>query len=434
MRSPVANYLRKRAVHTQWPLARPAGDGIEMVVVIPVLAESGRLFYTLEDLSENDPALLEKTLVLCVINNRVPDVAGEADVADNLRTLDSLPEFAAAHAALRLNWIDAASPGRELGPREGVGLARKIGLDWALLTLSDNGREDGALISLDGDTRVDSNYLGAVDSFFARKNRWAAVVDYAHPVAGSGEEARAILAYELFLRYQEMALGYAGSPYHYPAIGSTMTCTGTAYASAGGMNRRQAGEDFYFLQQLAKTGPVERLRETVVVPASRPSHRVPFGTGRKVGAFAADEDGAYLAYHPETYEVLRAWLEVACNALEKSGAALQTMADGIHPELGRFLEDQQFAAAWDKTGAQCKNQTQRARQFHSWFDGFRTLKLTHHLRDNGFPRQDIFESLADILGRSGMELGETVDATLRHNLDAQRNLVTDLRNGYHVRP
>ncbi len=428
MSKAVTTYLRKRAVHEQCPLSSPPGEGVEMVVVIPVLAESERLFLTLGDLAENDAALLVKTLVICVVNNRAPEFAGEADCADNQHTLARLSEFASAHPPLRLAWADAASPGKELGSKEGVGLARKIGLDWGLYVLSNNNAPHGPLISLDADTRVAPNYLAVIHGFFAAKPRWAAVVDYAHPVAGACDETRAILAYELFLRYQELALHFAASPYHYPAIGSTMVCTGEAYAAAGGMNRRQAGEDFYFLQQLTKTGWVERIWDTTVVPASRPSHRVPFGTGRKVGAFSRDEDEAYLIYHPATYDILGQWLRLARrDLLDLEGGALQGLAAGIDVELGRFLGEQKFASAWDKIRTQCKTSEQRSRQFHGWFDGFRTLKLTHHLRDKGYPRQNLFEALGVIMERHGIEAGEELKAALRHDLDAQRRVLTMLR-------
>lgn len=423
----ITAYLEKRAHHHPWPLARPLSTQFEMVVAIPVLAESERLFLTLEDLACNDPERMATTLVLCVVNNRNPTLAGPGDCADNQRTLARLVDFATAHPQLHLNWIDAASPGRELGDKEGVGLARKIGLDWGLHCLHQSGAVHAPLVSLDADTRVSPNYLAAIHHFFARQPGWAAVVDYGHPMAGDDAETRAILAYEIFLRYQELALHYAGSPYYYPAIGSTMVCTGAAYAAAGGMNRRQAGEDFYFLQQLAKTGRVERIRETTVLPASRPSHRVPFGTGRKVGAFTSDEDEAYTTYNPATYEVLRQWLGQAEEALDGDGTALLSMADRIEPELGAFLRNQRFGPAWDQMGTQSKSSAQRFRKFHTWFDAFRTLKLVHHLRDHGYLRQDLFEALGTLAERAGLALPVALGPALRHDLAAQRRIIATLR-------
>ena len=428
MSKAIAGYLTKRSVHEQYPLAKEHGTDLAAVIVIPVLAESNRLFHTLRDLAANPAHPLRHTLILCVVNNRSPEMAGAADCADNQNCLKLLSDFAGQHPELRLNWINAASPGQELGPKEGVGLARKIGLDWGAKLLCDGGKVHSPLISLDADTRVPTTYLGAIYDHFQDASSWAAVVEYAHPTEGDGDETRAILAYELFLRYQEMALYGAGSPYHYPAIGSTMICTPTAYAAAGGMNRRQAGEDFYFLQQLAKTGRVTRLRDTVIAPSSRGSHRVPFGTGRKVNAFSVDQDDAYLTYDPVSYDRLGRWIRTAEGGLDDSGKSLLAKAYVIEEALGEFLQQQKFVDAWDRIRSQGRAEKHRLRQFHEYFDGFRTLKLTHYLRDNTFPRVDLFEALATVAQRQQVALEDLVGPHTREDLDGQRAILRKLRD------
>jgi hypothetical protein len=45
------------------------------------------------------------------------------------------------------------------------------------------------------------------------------------------------------------------------------------------MNRRMAGEDFYFIQKLLPAGGFFNLNQTTVYPSPRSSARVPFGTG-----------------------------------------------------------------------------------------------------------------------------------------------------------
>src|SRR5213594_3575687 len=90
--------------------------------------------------------------------------------------------------------------------------------------------------------------------------------------------AEAIAAYELHLRYYVRALRYAGFPYAHHTIGSCMAVRADVYKKQGGMNKRQAGEDFYFLQKIIPLGHFTDLTETKVIPSSRPSDRVPFGT------------------------------------------------------------------------------------------------------------------------------------------------------------
>ena len=79
-----------------------------------------------------------------------------------------------------------------------------------------------------------------------------------------------------------IGLSYAGSPYAFHAIGSTMSCTAEAYAAVRGMNRRTAAEDFHFLDKLAKLGRIGHIEKTTVFPSPRTSHRVPFGTGQRM--------------------------------------------------------------------------------------------------------------------------------------------------------
>ena len=55
----------------------------------------------------------------------------------------------------------------------------------------------------------------------------------------------------------------------------------------GGMNKRQAGEDFYFLHKIIPLGHFGEINTTRVIPSPRPSDRVPFGTGRAVRDYLA---------------------------------------------------------------------------------------------------------------------------------------------------
>ncbi len=415
-------YLEKRGLPGPWSLSAGDTTGVSQVVVIPCLAELPGLLDTLDDLARNSAAVLEETLVICVVNNRAPGFAAPGDLANNAETLAVL-EARRADGPLRLGMVDAASPGKELPEKDGVGLARKLGLDHGVAVLHRNGCMDAPLINTDGDTRLKTGFLDAMRAFYAASGRWAAVVDYAHPLAGTSADA-AILGYELFLRYHELGLAFAGSPYAYPTIGSTISCTARAYVTAGGMNRRQAAEDFYFLQQLAKTGKVERIHTTRVQPAARASHRVPFGTGRRVRDFEENPDDAFRLYHPESYRILRDWLEAAREG--GNAAVLTARAQEIAPSLAGFLDRQGFARAWERILANSRG-PQGQRRFHEWFDAFRTLKLLHHLRDEGLPRQEMFGAIGTLLALRGEAAPFALGPALRDNLDGQRALLHHLR-------
>lgn len=407
MKDPIRTYLRKRADLESRPLISGETKGIDQVVVIPVLAERKTILKTLTSLATNPAADLERTLVICVVNNRERPLSQEDDIRDNQDTLAVLDcwvrsgqvpsELGTEAGSLRLGVVDASSAGFELPPKGGVGLARKIGLDWGLSILADSDSRVRLLSCLDADTFVEQNYLDSVRKHFEQRNGWAAVVSYCHPIPDSKEESAAIICYEIFLRYHVLGLFFAGSPYAFPSVGSTMVCSAEAYAAVSGMNQRQAGEDFYFLQQLAKTGRVDQIFATTVYPSCRPSHRVPFGTGQRVRRFLSHAQNEYVLYSPESYRILKAWLHTVRNGLDADADRLLVSARDIDPRLADFVDYLGFRDVWPGLQENAADTAQLLAQFHRWFDGFTTIKLIHFLRDNGFPECEMFASVRTLL-------------------------------------
>lgn len=451
MSDPIQRYLEKRADLRRRPLIAAGEDALrgatDIVVVIPALAEGAHLFKTLQSLAQNPAEQLARTLVICVVNNRAPEHVDASAIDDNRNVLaalekliresdggdSSLPGLASLqHSALRLACIDASSPGLELAPKEGVGVARKIGLDWGVEVLRRAEANPGVLVCLDADTLVEPNYLAAIHEHFKQHEAWAAALAYAHRIEGDEQEQAAIVCYELFLRYHVLGLRLAHSPYAFHTIGSTIACTTHAYVAVSGMNRREAGEDFYFLQQLAKTGRVSIVDATTVYPSSRPSHRVPFGTGRRVRRFIEGGHNEYLLYHPQSYRILKNWIELVSIGTECEPATLLAGAGTIAPQLHAFLEQNDFTTAWNRLRANNPKNYTFLEQFHCWFDGFKTLKLFHYLRDNGFPEQDMFESIAILLDWIGAPIPALPWNGMRTRLDVQETLLRHLRTSHEV--
>lgn len=98
-------------------------------------------------------------------------------------------------------------------------------------------------------------------------------------MTGNEEKDRAILRYEIYLRYYAINLWRIGSPYSFTAIGSAIALPVKSYKKIGGITPHKSGEDFYFLQNLRKTGKVLTWNKEKVYPAARFSGRVAFGTG-----------------------------------------------------------------------------------------------------------------------------------------------------------
>lgn len=399
------------------PLVASELGGIEQIVVIPALAEKSSLPATLASLARNPDRELERSLVLCVINNRGLNISPPTEIKDNQETIHylhslikDLPGHAPVPTNLRLAYIDASSPGREMPDKYGgVGTARKIGLDAALRLFDYTRSGARLLISLDADTLVEDNYLEAIRSFFQSGEKSAAVVKYAHQIPVAARERLAIGNYEIFLSYYVLGLRYAGSPYAFPSIGSTMVCTAEAYVAVGGMNRRDAAEDFYFLNKLAKFQAVGSIRTTTVYPSARPSRRVPFGTGRRIIRFLEEDKEEWLLYDPRIFIILKRWLQAMEAAPDREAAEIMSQAGQIDARLLSFLELYKFPAAWPRIRKNVKRREGLQRHFHCWFDGFKTLKLVHYLTDQGLPQINMFTALEELLRLMGERNGSRSD-------------------------
>lgn len=406
--SSAKDYLDRYGASQKWKIYAESIQGIRQVVVIPAYAEREMLFKTLASLADNRASLLNQTLVICVINNkenaprwirdnnaetiRILEACIQRRLFDLRRCLhESQMELELfqriVSSGLRIAHIDASSSGLEIPQREGgVGMARKIGMDMAIRLLEGSG--DGNLrfiLSLDADTLVRPDYLEAVLSSFPKKAS-AAVISYEHQMPLSTVERQAICVYEIFLRYWVWGLQYAESPYAFHSIGSTIVTTTEAYIAVRGMNRREAGEDFYFLNKLAKVGSVFNLTGTIVYPSARISRRVPFGTGATIEKISATHYLNFGFYDPVVFQILKSWLELIRTSYHRDADQILHDAKRIHRGLEDFLILKKFSSVWAKIQKNAKDSVVFERQCHGWFDGFVTLKLINFLTRNYFPK------------------------------------------------
>ena len=398
MNRQLQKYLKNRATLSPWKIDGTSRTNFAAAIIIPALAERGTLPSTLDSLCLNSPEYLAQTLVVIIINNRA-DISAD-QFADNQKSIDWLRSN--PYPQLNLVWIDASSPGLELPAKEGVGLARKIGFDSSLQWL--DWKVEPLLISLDADTLVDRDYLVTIfDHFAVSKNR-AVVIPFRHQSVSNLKQETAIRHYELYLRSYLFGLQVAGSPYAYHSIGSTFVCRAEAYIRAGGMNRRCGGEDFYFLQQLAKTSGIAMVNGTVVHPSSRFSVRVPFGTGRAVQSQV--EEGTVLFHFvaAKEFKVLKEWLELINCQLDSSADKINQYALKISPVLYQFLAELNFVQVWQKLQNNHPSRKQRLAAFHDWFDALRTRQLLTRIVSNSNSSAE--EIVADLLNWGGYRGGE----------------------------
>ena len=421
---PVRKYLEKYS-YRRWILEADKKDKIRAAVIIPAIKEYENLKRLLHSLSENDSACLEHSLILFVINNFVSSEAAVKE--ENIKTMNYIRPMI-ANNKVNIGLIDASSAGMEMPEKEGgVGFARKIGMDLALTAFDYSDERKKFLVSLDADCTVEKKYLSELFKYFNGTNSGAAVLKYRHDLSGKSRKTAAIICYEIFLRYYVLGLRYSGSPYSFHTIGSAFACDCETYIKAEGMNKKKAAEDFYFLQKAAKNAAIGRINSTSVFPSSRVSWRVPFGTGARVSQFKSGEESCLL-YNPAAFSILKKWLSFFNSSEILDAEHYLRSAKNINPGLFDFLIKQNFKKDFVNILNNSTAVKQLAIQKFRWFDGFRTLKLIHYLRDNEYPMINMFDALDTFL-----EWLNYKDKPLRPKqiippLDIQKEYLEILRN------
>lgn len=390
-------YFSKQADFHKIDLTMPEED-LGIVVVIPCYNEP-HLALTLESLSScSDPGC--GVLVLVVVNYPV-------DSSSEIRSqcAENLAEVASAQQNLGSNWL--AFQGIELADVQqrdaGVGFARKIGMDHAAYLFHQRGKLNGIIDCFDADSLCDHNYLKEI-ALYSKKypDLQAASIYYEHPITGDTYAPalyEGIANYELHLRYYVWGLRLIQFPYAYHTVGSSMLCRASAYVRFGGMNRRKAGEDFYFLQKIIPHGGFYEITSTRVIPSPRVSERVPFGTGRAMLKMSEANSTQFETYSLESFVILgRLFGMVEQLYHEKEIAQLEKL---LHPALQEYLRSKGWVDAVEEVRANSSKLENFVKRFYLWFNAFRVLKFLNFAHEDWFEKKPIVEEAAKLLTQMG---------------------------------
>jgi hypothetical protein len=394
----VLKYLAK-SDSENWKIELAENKLFNNIIVVPAINESQNIPKLLNSLAQNSKKYLNETLVLIVVNNS--EKSEKKIIEDNFTLIKFLRnEQIEKKYKINIGIIDASTENKSLSEKfAGVGFARKIGMDLALDHFNYSNENNNILISLDADCLVDKNYLEEIVNSFRKKNLNSAVVKFEHVLPENEEPQKAIINYEIFLRYYVLGLKFAKSHFDYLSVGSTIVCDAESYVKVGGMNKKKAGEDFYFLEKLAKLNKIEKINTTRVLPSARISERVPFGTGIRIKRFLNNEQDEYKLYSPKIFYILKKFLELFNNIdlNEKSVHEVLFKSKEIHKGIFEFLIKQNFESDWKNILESSKSKMQLEKQKINWMDNFKTLKLIHYLRDKYFPNENMFEAVNDLL-------------------------------------
>jgi hypothetical protein len=393
------------------------------VLTIPAYGEGRELHDALASIPAGP---LGDVLTVLVVNGRAdsPQTVRDANLAtlEELRAAGGCGVPIAPNAAIHehprgaLLLVDRASPGRELPPKQGVGLARKIAADIAFALWLKRRVASEWIHCTDADVALPSRYFEATTADAADASATALLYPFHH--IGATREA---LEYEISLRYYVAGLRFAKSPYAFHTIGSALAVRASAYARVRGFPRRLAGEDFYLLNKLAKIGPVLSLDGQPIRLSSRASKRTPFGTGRALERARRRGPRPLHVYHPDVFSDLGAWLETfgalagAGDAADPADLLAKQIPNWPLADAGRLCECLEQTGAWAAARSAAKrgrSPVTRAKHLHGGFDAFRTLKLIHALRAGALasiPLREALSSAPFVASRADGPLEEECD-------------------------
>ena len=373
----ISRYLTTHAEPEALNAAHLIPDDYKYCLVIPAFQEDWRKLQRVWRKIDPD------CLIILVINastnddpltNRlISDIETESETLCSNGPLTCVT----SHDRRTLLLVDRCS--NPIPEKQGVGLARKIGADIALSLINNRQVLEPWIFNTDADVRLPASYFAAV----AGKQINATVrcpaarlYPFTHrPAAGIVEACN---LYEISLYYYVCGLRYAASHYAFTTVGSTIAIHADHYAMVRGFPRRPAGEDFYLLNKLAKTGTIDQLTEPLIEISGRLSERVPFGTGVGIKKILrlADPISDCPFYNPRIFQCLKQFL----SELDRCQDVADLTNHFKNSRSQRWCESVDLFTLIDS-----KRNLKPAvfKKFTvDWMDGFRTLKFIHFLQQH----------------------------------------------------
>ncbi len=369
---------------------------IDIAIVIPACNEYPTIFEAFESVylsyQKARKNLKPHSIGFVVVVNNKKSASAKIK-ENNFQLLQHLSSYTLANCPIIT--IELTKTGFELPEAQGVGYVRKYGMDFALLC--------GATViaCMDADTLVSENYIEELFNFYekcnmAKESKKAipvgAVTHFDHQKNEDTNIDTIAREYENYMRTHSKNLKECGTPFWLWALGPTIVSSSYGYAGSAGMNKRVAGEDFYFLQSLVKLHIQQNnngftkddiaktldfpILNCVVHPQSRFSDRVLFGTGKKLENVKHGKDIIQF-YEKDVYASIKRFLDFFNLAQGNPSLFFERVKKEL-PTVWKFLEKENFFSVWEELYRQNKKSDKRVfSAFHSWFDGLKILRLIH---------------------------------------------------------
>jgi hypothetical protein len=386
-------YIQRNIVYPAF-IETPALPSLSMIVMIPCLNEP-EIFRTLESLWKCDPVASVCEVIVAVNNseNSTPEVKNS-----NQEAFGQLIIWKGRNDRpnLILHPIYASSV---TAKHAGAGMARKIAMDEAVRRFNSIDKPKGVIISLDADCLVSSNYLRCIESYFkSEKSNFAATVSFSHRINEMDDQRQrqGIQLYEDYLRYYKRAHDFTGFPNSIYTIGSAFVVTAEAYVKQGGMNRRRAGEDFYFLNKLTNLGPVGEISNACVFPSARVSDRVPFGTGAAMTKWMNDEEDLTQTYSFNAFKDLKSLFGEVDELFRIEDRNLEIQFAKWPRPIQDYLETIDFRKKLQEINSNSSTLPSFRKRFFQFFDAFVIMRFLNLSHPAYYSRQNLYTAIGEL--------------------------------------
>lgn len=399
-------------------IKEPPNPHLNICIVIPCFNEPD-LTSTLESIYNTIRPKLT-TEVIVVIN--APVNATRPIIENNNATIKKASVWIHEHfdPTLRFHLINRTELPEKTA---GVGFARKIGMDEAVYRLHQLNNHTGIIVSLDADSLCDANYLTETELHFQENTKTpGASIYFEHPLEGMAFEPniyRGITLYELHLRYINQAFRYAKHPHAFHTVGSSFAVRMNAYVKQGGMNKRQAGEDFYFLQKIISLGNYSEINSTRIIPSPRISDRVPFGTGPVIQRFLTDP--FFKTYSLEPFSDLKLMFQQLPDLYNANKDSASQIVSTLSYPLREFLQTNNFIFEWESVKVNSASPLSFRNRFFRWFNAFKVIKYLNYTADKYYQKSDVVQEARKLLAKSGLSIpSDNAEALLRYYRELDR--------------
>ena len=353
----------------------------DLVLIIPACNESD-IISTIDSLESCD---YEERYAVILLINESQQCSSECSSVNN-RCYDQIRSYKqkTSNQDIYVYYVSDIAP-----KKAGVGLARRLAMDQAVMICESS---HTPIVNLDADCQVNKAYLSEIAQYANDNSKVELInIHYEHPY-----DHEPIIQYELHLRYFIEVQRYLKLPYAYHTVGSSFAVRAGAYTQVGRMNLRKAGEDFYFIHKFTKKGTMGICPDAIVIPSSRSSDRVPFGTGRAMIEMEGLQH--YNTYNIQSFLVLRPLLETVSSLYgAKQEVLAQTLREALPLGAQGYFNSVSFVENITKLSNNAKTFETFEKAFYQWFDAFKLMKYLHHMRDHGYDDQRVMQQARDML-------------------------------------